>query len=449
MQRVSCALNAKFKQCSSAVEVEALVMGTPHSAFNDANCSAAIRRLARTRSSSQQAIGKIVSISSELPHFAPYCLGEFCKAVSSAKLLREIPAPLVNRISNANFHNVSPMHLSSMFDAFLGFQQPIPQSLLNTVVNRTFYHDFASEDVSTVLHAFASMERGLIKPPSELAKHVLQGDLTKFSSKQLCQTWYALHKLGFNSQISFTQHILQARNLQDFNTGDLIQIQPLIADNDFNTLIDKELSSRPQRVMTMDLKSTMIVSTFYKFTPIDNCGALKRHLERLGMEHDIRGTILVAPEGINATICGLREDIDTFYRTCQVTDLYCKESLALLSPFQKMMVRLKPELVAMGLPNVPVTEHTVGAYIKPQDWDAFVSHQDVVVIDTRNDYEIGLGTFDSAVNPEILRFRDFPQWFETHKADFAHKRVAMFCTGGVRCEKSTAYAKQVLELQSA
>lgn len=411
-------------------------MSTPRAAFTDANCSAAIRRLARTRSSSRQAIGKLVSISSELPHFAPYCLGEFCQAVSSAKLLGEIPAPLVDRIARANFHNVSPVHLSSMFGAFLGFQQPIPQSLLDTVANRTLFHDFAAGDLSTALHAFAHTERGLAKPPKELAKHVLEGDLTKFSSKQLCQTWLALHKLGF--QAAFSQHVLGERSLQDFNTRDLLRIQPLMANS---APIDEELNARPRPGATDD---SVIVSTFYKFTPVGDCAALKRHLERLGAEHDIRGTILVAPEGVNATICGQREDLDTFYRTCRVPDLYCKESSAALAPFHRMMVRLKPELVAMGLSNVHVTPDSVGAYVKPKDWDAFVSHPDVVVIDTRNEYEVGLGTFDSAVNPEILRFRDFPQWFDAHKAEFAHKRVAMFCTGGVRCEKSTAYAKQVL-----
>ena len=151
---------------------------------------------------------------------------------------------------------------------------------------------------------------------------------------------------------------------------------------------------------------------------------------------------MLAQEGINGTIAGTRQSIDTILAHLRslpgCSTLEHKESSASLPPFPRMKVKLKNEIVTMGQPDVdPVAR--VGHYVEAKDWNALISAPDVAVIDTRNDYEVGIGTFEGAIDPQTKSFRDFPKWWEANKERFHNKKVAMFCTGGIRCEKSTNY----------
>lgn len=154
------------------------------------------------------------------------------------------------------------------------------------------------------------------------------------------------------------------------------------------------------------------------------------------------GTLLLAKEGINGTIAGDRAGIDAVLAHVRAlpgcSDLEWKESTASVAPFHRMKVRLKKEIVTMGQPDVdPVAQ--VGNYVDPADWNDLISAPDVAVIDTRNDYEVAIGTFEGAVDPQTKSFGEFPAWWEKNKERFHNKKIAMFCTGGIRCEKSTNY----------
>ncbi len=156
----------------------------------------------------------------------------------------------------------------------------------------------------------------------------------------------------------------------------------------------------------------------------------------------IGGTLLLAPEGINGTIAGQRESIDAVLDHIRglpgCAGLDWKEAPAERMPFHRMKVRLKREIVTMGQPDVD-PRASVGTYVAPADWNGLISAPDVAVIDTRNDYEVGIGTFQGAVDPQTRTFRDFPQWWEANRDRFHNKRIAMFCTGGIRCEKASNY----------
>src|SRR3546814_218704 len=158
----------------------------------------------------------------------------------------------------------------------------------------------------------------------------------------------------------------------------------------------------------------------------------------------IRGTLLLAREGINGTIAGSAAAVAAAVAHIRVlpgcADLDVKYSAAAVMPFGRLKVRLKTEIVTMKVPGLdPARE--AGATVAPADWNALVDDPDTVVIDTRNDFEIGYGSFAGAVNPHTKSFGDFPAWWRDHAAEFAGKRVAMFCTGGIRCDKSTAFLK--------
>ena len=185
-----------------------------------------------------------------------------------------------------------------------------------------------------------------------------------------------------------------------------------------------------------------VVAALYKFTPFDAPEDLKGPLAAVGCNAGVKGTLLLAPEGLNGTIAGTREGIDRVLDHIRplpgCADIECKESTAEDMPFQKLKVRLKREIVTMKQPQVDPTA-AVGAYVDPEDWNALISAPDVAVIDTRNDYEVAIGTFDGAVDPETKSFGEFPEWWEANKDRFEGKRIAMFCTGGIRCEKSTNY----------
>jgi UPF0176 protein len=188
----------------------------------------------------------------------------------------------------------------------------------------------------------------------------------------------------------------------------------------------------------------IIVAALYKFVSIDDVAAVRASLLALCIEQKIKGTLLVAPEGLNGTIAGVRADIDYVLAAIRAlpgyADLEHKESFAAAMPFKRLKVRLKREIVTMGVPDIdPV--HRVGNYVAPEDWNSLIAAPDVVVIDTRNDFEVAYGTFENAVNPQTTSFGQFPAWFDAHAEEFKGKKIAMFCTGGIRCEKSTAYAK--------
>ena len=189
---------------------------------------------------------------------------------------------------------------------------------------------------------------------------------------------------------------------------------------------------------------TLIVAALYKFTALADYADHKNGIEAVCRAQGVKGTILLAGEGVNGTIAGTRAGIDAvlaYLRTLPgCADLDHKESTAETMPFLRMKVRLKKEIVTMGVEGVDPA-NTVGTYVDPKDWNALISDPDVVVIDTRNDYEVGIGTFEGAVNPETETFREFPAWFEDFQKSNDKPKIAMFCTGGIRCEKSTAYLK--------
>ncbi len=186
---------------------------------------------------------------------------------------------------------------------------------------------------------------------------------------------------------------------------------------------------------------TLVVATFYKFVKLPDYAEKQQSLLAYCQAQGIKGTILLAQEGINGTIAGSRESIDSvlsFLRSdSRFAELEHKESTAEEPPFQRLKVRLKKEIVTIGLPNIDPNEQ-VGTYVSPQDWNKIISDPEVVVIDTRNDYEISIGTFKKAQNPNTESFRQFPEYVNKHLDPSQYKKVALFCTGGIRCEKASS-----------
>jgi UPF0176 protein len=191
------------------------------------------------------------------------------------------------------------------------------------------------------------------------------------------------------------------------------------------------------------------VAALYCFTPVADCEVLRGELDRACRANGIRGTLLVAPEGINGTIAGSPEGIAAMLAIIRAVpgcaDLDVKMSGAAAMPFHRLKVRVKREIVTMGQPGID-PRRSVGTYVEPQDWNALISDPATIVIDTRNDYEVAVGTFEGAIDPKTASFRDFPAWFRERREALlgtgAAPKVAMFCTGGIRCEKSTAFLKQ-------
>ena len=190
------------------------------------------------------------------------------------------------------------------------------------------------------------------------------------------------------------------------------------------------------------MQKPIVVTTFYKFVRLPDYRDLKDPLLDLCNSQGVRGTILLAEEGINATLAGTREGIDhvmdSLCDDSRFADLTTKESYTDEIPFQRTKVRLKNEIVALKVDNVNPNDG-VGQYVEPSDWNDLISREDVVVIDTRNDYEVQIGTFKRALNPNTEAFNDFPEYVADHLDPSQHKKVAMFCTGGIRCEKATAF----------
>jgi len=185
------------------------------------------------------------------------------------------------------------------------------------------------------------------------------------------------------------------------------------------------------------------IAAFYKFTPMDASKALQKVLVDMCSANEIVGTILLAPEGINGTIGGPVDGIEQALSVLRALpgcgDLEHKESYADQQPFFRLKVRLKKEIVALGIPSVDPNK-AVGTYVDPEQWNDLISSPDVVTIDTRNDYEVRIGQFKGAINPETVSFREFPEWYRNFRETRPNARIAMYCTGGIRCEKSTAFA---------
>jgi len=191
--------------------------------------------------------------------------------------------------------------------------------------------------------------------------------------------------------------------------------------------------------------SQIVVCALYKFVTLNNYADLKPPLLAFMQSHHVRGTLLLAKEGINGTVAGTRDDIDALLDYLRSDDrlaeLSYKESFTQEMPFLRTRVKLKKEIVTMGVEGID-PKHVVGTYVKPKDWNALISDPDVVLVDTRNDYEVEVGTFKNALNPHTEGFREFPQYVKDNLDPKKNKKVAMYCTGGIRCEKSTAYLKE-------
>jgi UPF0176 protein len=192
--------------------------------------------------------------------------------------------------------------------------------------------------------------------------------------------------------------------------------------------------------------SKYLTAALYKFVSLPDYKALQTPILEACVSNNIKGTLLLAEEGINGTIAGMPQDIHNllhFLRTNsqfenRFADLEHKESFASEHPFYRMKVKLKKEIVTLGVPGVSPT-NKVGTYVKPEDWNALISDPGVILIDTRNDYEVDIGTFKGAIDPKTTTFREFPEYVATHFDKTKHKKVAMFCTGGIRCEKASSY----------
>lgn len=191
--------------------------------------------------------------------------------------------------------------------------------------------------------------------------------------------------------------------------------------------------------------SKIVVCALYHFVSLDDYQTLQQPLLKIMLENRVKGTLLLASEGINGTIAGDRAGIDAVLNWLRsdprLQELDHKESFDDSYPFYRSKVKLKKEIVTMGVEGID-PKRKVGTHIPPQEWNALISDPEVLLIDTRNDYEVEIGTFKNAVNPNTTSFREFPAYVEEQLDPTKHKKVAMYCTGGIRCEKSTAYLKE-------
>ncbi|MEO1491575.1 MAG: rhodanese-related sulfurtransferase [Pseudomonadota bacterium] len=189
---------------------------------------------------------------------------------------------------------------------------------------------------------------------------------------------------------------------------------------------------------------TLIIAAFYHFAPLPDADGLRAPLRAAAEAGGVKGSILVAPEGINGTIVGPRDGIDAVLAHLRAwpgfAGLEHKESPADEMPFRRLKIRLKREIVTLGQPADPRTE--VGTYVAPDEWNAVIRDPDTVVIDTRNDYEIAIGSFEGALDPKTDSFGQFPDWWAENRDQLEGKRIAMFCTGGIRCEKASSWLLQ-------
>ncbi len=194
-----------------------------------------------------------------------------------------------------------------------------------------------------------------------------------------------------------------------------------------------------------DREGEVVIAALYHFARLDDFRDLQAPLKALCEAEGIHGTLLLAQEGVNGTISGSRAAMDRVLAWLRadprLAALEHKESFSDRHPFVRLKVKLKKEIVTLGVPFVDPTA-VVGTYVDPQDWNALISDPEVVVIDTRNDYEVAIGSFEGAIDPHTQSFRQFPQYVAEHLDPAKHRKVAMFCTGGIRCEKASSYMRQ-------
>ncbi len=187
---------------------------------------------------------------------------------------------------------------------------------------------------------------------------------------------------------------------------------------------------------------SVLVVAFYKFVKLTDPKLLQAQLKSLCQEQEILGTVLLATEGINGTVAGKRDAIKTLITFLKAipefSDLEGKYSVSTFQPFDKLKILFKNEIVALKVPGIDPTQKS-GVYVESEDWNDLISKEDVLVLDTRNGYEVAFGTFKGAVDPNTRHFRDFPTYVKTQLDPAKHKKVAMFCTGGIRCEKASSY----------
>ena len=192
--------------------------------------------------------------------------------------------------------------------------------------------------------------------------------------------------------------------------------------------------------------SDVVVCALYRFVRLPDFQSLREPLLQLLLERQVKGTLLLAPEGINGTVAGSREGVDALLawlvRDGRFAGLNVKESRVDAVPFDRAKVKLKREIVTLGVPGLDPLK-SAGTYVKPRDWNRLVSDPEVLVIDTRNEYEVRLGKFRRAIDPGTATFREFPEFVRSHLDPSRHRRVAMYCTGGIRCEKSTALLREM------
>ncbi|MDB9926185.1 rhodanese-related sulfurtransferase [Hyphomicrobiales bacterium] len=197
----------------------------------------------------------------------------------------------------------------------------------------------------------------------------------------------------------------------------------------------------------MQDSNEILVATLYKFFKVDDLVALQDQLYEICNKNNVMGTILIANEGVNGTISAKPREIEKTLTSIQKDDRFSEIEIKYSStnkqPFHKMRVRLKKEIVTIGLPEINPNK-TVGTYVKPEEWNDIISDPDVILIDTRNKFEIKIGSFKNALDPRTTSFRDFPEWVKKFKQDKTNtnKKIAMYCTGGIRCEKASSLMKE-------
>ncbi len=210
--------------------------------------------------------------------------------------------------------------------------------------------------------------------------------------------------------------------------------------------INTTAAATPKKSSDYDSETNnIVVAALYKFTRFADFEQYREPILNTMLDNEVKGTLLIASEGINGTISGSRQGIDNvldYLRRIEAIGSFTfKESYTDAQPFYRTKVKLKKEIVTMGVENIDPLQ-SVGRYVKPQDWNALISDPEVILIDTRNDYEVQIGTFQNAVNPNTDTFREFPDYVAKELDPSKHKKVAMFCTGGIRCEKSTAFMRE-------
>lgn len=192
--------------------------------------------------------------------------------------------------------------------------------------------------------------------------------------------------------------------------------------------------------------NSYIIATFYKFVSLENFELMREPILHTMKTNHVKGTIILATEGINGSFCGLRSEItpliDHLNSYPGLEDLVFKETYDDFNPFDKAKVKLRKEIVTIGVEGInPV--NMPGTHLSPEEWNQLINDPEVILIDTRNEYEVELGTFKNAISPKTVNFRDFPDYVEQNLIQQKDKKIAMFCTGGIRCEKSTSYLKQL------